>query len=305
MPGPPATLSLDELAELVPFNVVTAARISTLGFLPDRLPGMLSFLDDRRHLDALHSNPGVAALITSPELSALVPTHLGLMLTAEPRQRFFELHNALVERTSFYGAETETAIHPAAQIDPGAEVAPHRVCIGAGAKVETGAIIGPGTVLGEDVVVQAGAVLGAAGFQTYRGEDSFIEISHAGGLEIDSGSIVFTKAVVARGVFRQSTRIGRHCRIGVNAFVSHNVEIGDMSFVGHGAVVNGNCRIGQKVWIGPSAVLTHGIEVQDRAAVSLGAVVVANVKPGTRVSGNFAVEHWRLLRHAARIRQDD
>lgn len=299
MLGPPSALSLDELAELVPLTVVRPARISTLGFLPDRLPGMLAFLDDRRHLNAVSSNSCVAAMITSPELAGDIPEHLGLVLAAQPRRRFFELQNALAERTDFYGGRTETVIHETARIHPRADVAGHNVRIGAGAKVETGAVIGPGAVLREGIVVRAGAVLGASGFQTYRGEDGFIEITHAGDLEVGEGTIIFANAVVARGVFRQSSRIGRHCRIGVNAFVSHNVEIGDMAFVGHGAVVNGNCRIGARAWIGPGAVLTHAIEIGERAEVSLGSVVMADVKPGTRVSGNFAVAHQRLLRHVA------
>ena len=303
MPAPPPTLSLHELAGLVPLTVVAPARISTLGFLPDRLPLMLTFLEDRRHLAALRSNSWVAALITSPELADLIPEHLGVVLAEEPRRCFFELQNALVEQTSLYGVETETAIHTTALIHPRADVAGHSVSIGAGVKVETGAVIGPGTVLGEGVVVQAGAVLGGSGFQTYRGSDVFIEIAHAGGLEVGDGTMIFANAVLARGVFRQSTSIGCHCRIGVNAFVSHNVEIGDGSFVGHGAIVNGNCRVGRKTWIGPGAVLTHGIEIQDRAEISLGAVVIGNVATGRRVSGNFAVEHKRLLRHLAEMEE--
>lgn len=299
MSASPLTLSLHELAELVPLTVVAPARVSTLGFLQDRLPLMLTFLEDRGRLAALRSNSWIVALITSPELADLIPKHLGVMLAEEPRRRFFELQNALVEHTSLYGVETETAIHPTALIHPRADVADHGVSIGAGVKIGSGAVIGPGTALGEGVVVQAGAVLGGTGFQTYRGSDSFVEIAHAGRLEVGDGTIIFANAVLARGVFRQSTRIGCHCRIGVNAFVSHNVEIGDRSFVGHGAIVNGNCRIGRKTWIGPGAVLTHGIEVQDRAEISLGAVVIGNIASGKRVSGNFAVGHERLLRHLA------
>lgn len=299
MLGPAVTLSLEELAELIPLTVVTPARISTLGFLPDRLPGMLAFLDDARHLNAVRSNSCLAAMITSPELAGRIPQHLGLMVASEPRRRFFELQNALAERTDFYGRQAETVIHETARIHPRAEIACQDVRIGAGAKVESGAVVGPGTILGEGVVIQAGVVLGASGFQTYRGEDGFLEITHAGGLDVGDGTVIFANAVVARGVFRQSSRIGRHCRIGVNSFVSHNVEIGGMTFVGHGAVVNGNCRIGARAWIGPGAVLTHAIEIGEGAEVSLGSVVVADVKPGTRVSGNFAVAHQRLLRHVA------
>jgi UDP-3-O-[3-hydroxymyristoyl] glucosamine N-acyltransferase len=113
---------------------------------------------------------------------------------------------------------------------------------------------------------------------------------------------IFANATSAVGLFRQSTCIGRETRIGNNAFVSHNVEVGPRSFVGHGAIVNGHVRIGREVWIGPGAVITNSVSIGDGARVSLGSVVVSHLNAGEHVSGNFAVPHRRLLRHVASLR---
>ena len=78
--------------------------------------------------------------------------------------------------------------------------------------------------------------------------------------------------------------------------MSHGVQVAERSFVGHGAVVNGNVVIGAGVWIGPGAVIANDLEIGPAAFVSLGAVVISDLPAGSRVSGNFAVPHTGLLR---------
>jgi UDP-3-O-[3-hydroxymyristoyl] glucosamine N-acyltransferase len=78
--------------------------------------------------------------------------------------------------------------------------------------------------------------------------------------------------------------------------VSHDVQIGERTLIGHGAVVNGNVKVGANVWIGPGAVVSNDLNVGDDAFVSLGAVVVRDVPPGAHLSGNFAMPHRRFLR---------
>jgi UDP-3-O-[3-hydroxymyristoyl] glucosamine N-acyltransferase len=145
-------------------------------------------------------------------------------------------------------------------------------------------------------VIHAGAVIGAAGFQRSREKGNPIELVHAGAAEVRAGCHIFSNAVIARGLFRQSTRIGRGCRIGNCAFVSHNCVLGDEVFIGHGAVVNGNVSAGANAWIGPGATVTHGVTIGREAQVSLGATVIRNVRPGQRVTGSLAIEHQKMLR---------
>jgi UDP-3-O-[3-hydroxymyristoyl] glucosamine N-acyltransferase len=272
-----AAMALSQAAPLAGLRLVREGRLQTLGFLIDRLPGMLVFAESRRFLEAAVANARVTAILTTPELASEVPEGMGVVVSERPKRDFFRLQNALVATTDFYGA-TPSVIDPSALVHPRAVVA------------ERGVVIGPGAV------VDAGAVLGANGFQTYRGEDGFLELSHAGTLVLGEGVRVLANATVARGLFRQATRIGRETRIGNNAFVSHNVTAGARSFVGHGAVVNGNCEIGDDVWIGPGAVIADRLSIGDGARVSLGSVVIRAVAKGEHVSGNFAIPHRQWLR---------
>ena len=123
-----------------------------------------------------------------------------------------------------------------------------------------------------------------------------LEMRHAGGLRLERGARVLGGAVVATGVFRDSTVLSRDVRVGSQAFVSHNVTIGERSMIGHGAIVNGCVVIGDDAWIGPGSVIANDLEIGAGAFVSLGAAVIRNVPAGAHISGNFAVPHKKFLR---------
>ena len=298
----PSTLSLHGAAQLIPFEVVTDSEFETLGFLGDPAPRMLTFAEDHKYLREAVHEAQVSAVLTTPELARTVPARIGVAVTAFPRRDFFRLHNALAHQTAFYGEPIASRIDESARIHPRASVAPQGVVVGPDVTIEANAVIGSGCTLGCGVMVRAGAVLGSTGFQTCRDETGYIELKHTGSLLVEESVEIFANATIALGLFRQTTRIGRETRIGNNAFVSHNVEVGPRTFVGHGAIVNGHVRIGREVWIGPRAVITNSVSIGDCARISLGSVVVSHLNPGEHVSGNFAVPHRRLLRHVASLK---
>ncbi len=298
----PCTARLHDAARLIAFEVLADSEFETLGFLSDPAPRMLTFAEDRKFLRQVIGGPQISAVLTTPDLAQAITERLGVAVTSSPRRDFFRLHNALAHRTSFYGQHAPSQIDSSARIHPRASVAEEGVRVGPDVTIEANAVVGPGCTLSSGVVVRAGAVLGATGFQTCRDEQGYIEMQHTGSLLVEEDAEIFSNATVARGLFRQTTRIGRETRIGNNAFVSHNVEIGPRSFVGHGAVINGHVRIGGEVWIGPGAVVTNSVSIGHCCRISLGSVVVGPLEAGAHVSGNFAVQHRRLLRHVASLR---
>jgi UDP-3-O-[3-hydroxymyristoyl] glucosamine N-acyltransferase len=297
----PPVLDLQDARKYVSFEVAANGEFSTLGFLIDSLDRMLTFVEHSRYLPKLRSHKYVSAVITTPQIASSLKGNIGIAVSANPRHAFFLLHNALAA-TDFYSIRTPSRVDASARIHPRASISETEVEIGPEVVIEANAVIGRGCKLARGVKVHAGAVLGGAGFQTLRGDEEYVEMVHAGGVAIDEGAIIFSNATVAKGLFRQSTRIGAAARIGNNAFVSHNAEIGARSFIGHGAVVNGNTHIGRECWIGPGAVLSNGVTLGDKTQVSLGSVVVHDISAGEHVSGNFAVGHERFLRHVAQIR---
>jgi UDP-3-O-[3-hydroxymyristoyl] glucosamine N-acyltransferase len=256
---------------------------------------MLVFIESRRFVKALCQNESVRAVLTTAELTDLIPAHFALGVCGSPRAAFAELHNRLT-RTGFYWEDFASEIHPHAKVDPSASIAPRNVRIGAHSIVGPQSVVLERCCLAEGVTVGAAAVLGGVGFQTVRTSRPMIELEHCGGLTIHSGVRVLPGAVLATGLFRGATEVLPEARIGARAFVSHDVQVGARSFVGHGAVINGHVTIGEEAWVGPGAVVANNLEIGDRAFVGLGAVVIRNVPVRGKVSGNFAISHQRLLR---------
>jgi UDP-3-O-[3-hydroxymyristoyl] glucosamine N-acyltransferase len=294
---------LSTIAASIDAAVFRDGEFETLGFVSRQRSAMLVFAESARFVRAAGANPRVAAVLTTPELARECPEIQAVGTCARPKVAFARLHNHLAE-SGFYWTDFPTEISPEARVHPSAVVASRNVRIGAGVEIGPHATVAERCTLGRGVAVGPGVVLGGVGFQTVRATEGWVEFTHAGGLLIEDGVRLLAGAVVATGLFGESTRLGAEARIGTHAFVSHAVDVGPRTFIGHGAVVNGNVTIGAESWIGPGAVLANDLNIGAGAFISLGAVVIRDVAPGARLSGNFAVDHRRLLRSMAKLDED-
>jgi len=294
--GPPDTRTLLEVASWTSAEVVRDGEFANLAFIPYPTDRMLAFVEDRRFVPAAVACAQTSCILTTPELAGLFPERIGLAVADDPRRCFFQIHNRLATETSFYGKDFASIIHPSARLHPRSWVDEKNVIVGAGVAVGPNASVLGRAVLGAGTTIHAGAVIGSAGFQTSQRRGDAIELVHAGATEIGPDCHIFANSVIARGLFRQSTRIGAGCRVGNSAFISHNCVLGDLVFVGHGAVVNGNVCVGASAWIGPGATVVHGIVIGEAAQISLGATVIRPVAPGKRVTGSLAMDHRKMLR---------
>ena len=160
-------------------------------------------------------------------------------------------------------------------------------------------------VLGQGVVVEPGAVVGAAGFQTSARHGDAIDLVHAGGVVLGDHTHVHANAVIAAGPFDLPTEIGSRCQIGNGAFVSHRCRLGHHVYIGHNATVNGRVDIGDGAWVGPGAVIAHRVSLGEDCAVALGSTVITDVAPGAKVSGLPAGDQHAMFRHAVSLRRRD
>ena len=65
-----------------------------------------------------------------------------------------------------------------------------------------------------------------------------------------------------------------------SAIISNNVEIGEGSFIGKGAVVNSEAKIGKMTIINSMALVEHECIIEDFVHVAVAAVLCGNVKVG-------------------------
>jgi UDP-3-O-[3-hydroxymyristoyl] glucosamine N-acyltransferase len=294
--GRQGEMTLQEVASWTFAQLVRGGEFANLAFLSDPKHRMLTFVEARRFAATAVACPQTSCILTTPELAGHFSEPLGLAVAEDPKRCFFEIHNRLSTETRFYGSDVASVIHSSARVHPRSWVDEKNVVIGPEVTVGPNASILGRVVLGAGAVIHAGAVIGSAGFQTSDRHRHAIELVHAGATEIGPACHIFANAVIARGLFRQSTRLGTGCRVGNGAFVSHNCVLGDGVFVGHGAVVNGNVGVGANAWIGPGATIVHNTLIGEAAQISLGATVIRDVQPGQRVTGSLAMEHRKMLR---------
>lgn len=68
-----------------------------------------------------------------------------------------------------------------------------------------------------------------------------------------------------------------------SAILARNVQIGEGSFIGKGAVVNANACIGKMCIINTGAIIEHDCKVEDFSHISVGSVLCGNVQIGKSV----------------------
>lgn len=304
-----APWTLDRLVRAVDLRAPSTMSVerdgwfTNLGFLEDRLDDMLVFVGTPALLERAVRNTSVRCVVTTQSLAQVVPRELGVLVATDPKAVFFEMHNWLSRRTDFFAAPTLTMIAESARVHPSAWIDPYSVVIGDDCRVGPHAVIHGPVVIGARCRIDAGAVIGATAFQTSDRGDDYVELEHAGGVDIGDDCHVFSNAVIARAVFRDSTRIGDRCQVGNGAFISHQCRLGKRVFIGHNATVNGRVVIADGAWVGPGTVIANDITVGRESRVALGAAVMQDVLDRESVSGLPAMHQHTMFRHAAAIRR--
>jgi acyl-[acyl carrier protein]--UDP-N-acetylglucosamine O-acyltransferase len=296
-----AMIDLQRHAEACGIAIARDARVETLGLLLDRREAVLAPLYSRGALAELEENRGVAMVLTTEELRGAVPLDRGVAICANPLESFFRLHMRLLA-TGHYGAPAANELADGVRIHPTAWIAEHDVKIGARAVVGPKAVVEARSVIGEDCRIGAGAVIGAEGMEIRVIGGRPINVPHAGGVRLGSRVTIHANSVVDRALFGDDTEIGDDTAIDNLVHVSHGVRVGKRCHLVAGAFVGGATLVGDDVWIGPNATVSSALKIGDRARISIGAVVTTDLPPDAHVSGNFAVNHLRLLAHLRAIR---
>ena len=77
-----------------------------------------------------------------------------------------------------------------------------------------------------------------------------------------------------------TARIGDGCHVLANAVVAADAELGKMTIVNNGAVVDHECRLGHGVHVAPGATLCGCVHVEDEVLIGAGAVVLPRLRIG-------------------------
>ena len=172
-------------------------------------------------------------------------------------------------------------------IFPGAYIG-GEVTIGDNVFIGSGVRIVGEAYIGNNVVIRENAVIGADGLSTDRGENGrALTMPQFGGVVIEDDVQIGALTVIARGAI-DNTIIKRGSKIDNSSFISHNVVIGEDTFIVGESIMFGSSSTGKQPFISGNSTIRNGKHIGDKAIVGMGSVVVKNVENNMCVKGNPA-----------------
>lgn len=160
--------------------------------------------------------------------------------------------------------------------------------IGDNSYIGVGARLVGAVHIGANVCIRENAVIGADGLSTDRDEDGrAATMPQFGGVWIEDDVQIGAMTVIARGAI-DDTYIGRGVKVDNSTFISHNVSIGEDTFIVGESIFFGGSSTGKQAFISGNATIRNKVHVGNKAMVGFGAVVTKHVEDGATVLGNPA-----------------
>ena len=148
----------------------------------------------------------------------------------------------------------------------GNAVGGYKVRIGSHCRLDPNVTIYPGTTLGDRVIVQAGAVLGSAGFGYVRDSQTgrYEQFPQIGRLVIEDDVEIGANSTVDRGALDE-TRICRGTKIDNLVHVGHNVHIGQDVVIAAQTGLSGSAVVEDNVIIGGQVGIADHVRIEEGA----------------------------------------
>ena len=294
--------TLRDLAEklgcpLLGDSSITVTKVSSL---QSAKSDSLVFVDDAQHLDAaLRSS---AAAVIAGEFAASA-TAKPILISAQPRLTFARAAKLLRTPRLNRAIHPSAAVPASAEIGKNVAIGPRAILgehvevgdettIGAGSviggnagddggdavtngdavkigshcRLDANVTIYPGTTLGDRVIVQAGAVLGSAGFGYVRDSQTgrYEQFPQVGRLVIEDDVEIGANSTVDRGALDE-TRIGRGTKIDNLVHVGHNVQIGQDVVIAAQTGLSGSAVVEANVIIGGQVGIADHVRIEEGA----------------------------------------
>lgn len=315
--------SLDELAAStgaqLQDGVDGARRFADVGPLETAGPEDVTFLENRKYLDAFSQSHAGAAFVEE-RFAARAPAGMALLLTAEPYKAFARAAQAFYPAKPVVPGVAPTAIiHPTASVPQDCEIGPYVVIeagVRLGARCQIGAhtVIGHAVQLGDDcrvaahvtlshcvigarVVVHPGARIGQPGFGFAPDRNGPVKIPQLGRVLIGDDVDIGANTTIDRGS-------GHDTVIGPGTMIDNLVQIGHNVVLGRGCIlagqvgISGSTKLGDFVMAGGQAGLAGHLTIGTGARIAAQAGLMRDVEPGSTVAGAPAVaitSWWRQV----------
>ncbi len=302
-----------------------AMRLSDVAPLGKAEPQHLSFLDNRKYVDAF-AVCRAGACIAPAALADRAPDGVAVLTSDYPYKSYAQA------AALFYPVPAPApGVHPAAVVDPAAVLGEGcrieaGVAIGAGAQigarcfVGANATIGPAVEIGDDTRIGAGASLshcligarvsifpgvriGQEGFGFAIDRGGHVNVPQLGRVLIEDDVEIGANTTIDRGA-GPDTVVGQGCRIDNLVQIAHNVRIGRGTVIAAQTALAGSVTIGDFVMIAGQVGVAGHLTVGDGAQIAGQTGVIRDIEPGGTYGGTPAVpiRQWhRQSAHLARL----
>lgn len=327
-PFPIADLAARLGAE-VPDGLDATRLVADVRPLDQAGPGDLTFVDNRKYVDAL-SRTRASYCLVSPALAGRVPAGTAPLKLRAPYHGFAQALQLFYPgamrppAAGFAVSDSREFVHSTAHVEPGAIVEPGAVVgreawVGSGTTVAAGAVIGyrvtvgrnsyigPGVslicaLIGDRVIIHAGARIGQDGFGFAMGPSGHLKVPQIGRVIVQDNVEIGANTTIDRGSLKD-TVIGEGSKIDNLVQIGHNVVLGRHCVIVSQVGISGSTELGDFVVMGGHSGAVGHVRIGSGAQIAGMAHVKDDVPPGARMGGTPARPFREWAREVAAIRR--
>ena len=287
-------------------------------------PNDVSFLDNRRYVQALDETAAGAVIVTA-DLSDRVPAGTIAIVTAAVSEGWARVAELFHPRPP-----TRPGVHPTATIedgacvDPSAEIGAYTLIeagaeIGENCRIGSHASIGAGVTIGRDARIGAhvsishahlgrrvtlfpGVRIGQEGFGFATTKSGFLSIPQLGRVMIGDDVEIGANSTVDRGS-TGDTVIGAGTRLDNLVQIGHNVRLGRCCVIVAQVGIAGSTVLEDFVQVGGQAALAGHLRIGTGARIGAQSGVIGDAAPGAILLGSPAQPRKAFFRQVATLKR--
>jgi UDP-3-O-[3-hydroxymyristoyl] glucosamine N-acyltransferase len=240
--------------------------LSSVASLRNARPSDLSYAEEKFYAEARASQAG-CLLVREGDFAGQTVIRVN-----NPKLAFARAAEFLLE-----GSDRVSFVHPTAVVEPDAVIG-EGTQIGAGCTIGSGVRIGmnctlhprvtvyPGVEIGNNVIIHAGAVIGADGFGYVKDGARYLKFPQVGRVVIEDDVEIGANTCIDRGSL-ETTVIRRGVKLDNLIQIAHNVVVGEDTVIAAQTGISGSSTIG------PQSILGGQVGIGEHARLDANTII--------------------------------